>query len=64
MKSNIGGVDRVLRFAAGIGIIAWGILDQNAWGAVGAIPLFTAIIGWCPAYTPFGMSTCKAEKSS
>jgi len=62
MKLNVGGVDRILRFAVGMGVIGWGILSQNVWGAVGAIPLFTAVIGWCPAYLPFGINTCKIEK--
>ncbi len=61
MKHNVGGIDRVLRLVAGIGIIAWGFYAQNIWGAIGIVPLFTAAIGWCPAYLPFGMSTCKAK---
>jgi len=64
MKQNVGGVDRVLRFVVGMAIIAWGVLSQNLWGAVGAIPVFTAVVGWCPAYMPFGMNTCKSEKKS
>ncbi len=64
MKPNVGGVDRILRFAVGMGIVGWGILSQNYWGAVGIVPLFTAVIGWCPAYLPFGMSTCKTGKPS
>jgi len=64
MKPNVGGIDRVLRFAIGMGIIGWGILDQSMWGAIGAIPVFTAVVGWCPGYTPFGISTCKVTKTS
>jgi len=64
MKQNVGGVDRILRFVAGMGIIAWGVLDQNVWGAIGAIPVFTAVIGWCPAYMPFGISSCKVKKTN
>jgi hypothetical protein len=30
-------------------------------GIVGFIALLTAIIGWCPAYLPFGMKTCKVK---
>ncbi|MCU7375837.1 DUF2892 domain-containing protein [Paucibacter sp. O1-1] len=29
---------------------------------VGIIPLFTAAFGWCPAYVPFGISTCETKK--
>jgi type IV secretory pathway TrbD component len=59
MKKNVGGVDRVLRIVVGLAAIAWGVYAQNWWGAIGVIPLFTAIIGWCPAYLPFGISSCK-----
>jgi len=59
IKENIGGIDRVLRFAVGMGVIGWGILTQNPWGAIGAIPVFTALIGWCPAYTHFGFDTAR-----
>ena len=45
-----------------IGLIAWGVAAQNWWGAIGIIPLFTAAIGWCPAYLPFGISSCKTGK--
>ncbi|MCW8906265.1 MAG: DUF2892 domain-containing protein [Sedimenticola sp.] len=62
MKKNVGSIDRVIRALAGIGLIAWGVAAQNWWGAIGIIPLFTAAIGWCPAYLPFGISSCKTGK--
>ncbi|MFC1684229.1 DUF2892 domain-containing protein [Pseudomonadota bacterium] len=61
MKHNVGGIDRVARLIVGIGIIAWGVYEQNLWGAVGIVPLFTAVIGWCPAYLPIGFSTCDKD---
>jgi hypothetical protein len=27
------------------------------WAWIGVVPLLTAVIGWCPAYVPFGFST-------
>ncbi len=59
MKQNVGSVDRILRVIIGLVIIAAGLYFKNWWGAVGIVPLFTALIGWCPAYLPFGISTCK-----
>ena len=59
MKQNVGGIDRILRIVIGIALIAWGYMAQNWWGAIGIIPLFTALIGWCPLYLPFGLSTKK-----
>ena len=57
MKRNIGTIDRVLRILAGIALIAWGIHQQNWIGAVGLLPLLTALVGFCPAYCPLGINT-------
>lgn len=63
MKANVGGIDRILRALVGIALILWAaVLGGPAWAYIGAIPLFTALLGWCPAYVLFGMSTCPAKK--
>ena len=62
MKKNVGSLDRGLRALVGVALIAWGLATQNWWGAIGVIPLFTAAIGWCPAYLPFGISSCKTNQ--
>lgn len=61
MNQNVGGVDRILRIIAGIALIAWGVATQNWLGAIGIVPLATALIGWCPVYLPFGISTAKKQ---
>ncbi|WP_456404643.1 YgaP family membrane protein [Thiolapillus sp.] len=60
MKANVGGIDKILRIVVGLAVIGWGVYAQNWWGALGAIPLFTALMNWCPAYTLFGLSTKKS----
>ncbi len=62
MKQNVGGIDRILRIVVGLALIGWGVMTKNVWGAIGLVPLLTAAIGWCPAYLPFGLSSCKTEK--
>lgn len=60
MKSNVGGFDRIARIGAGlalIGLAATGVVGP--WGYIGVVPLLTGSLGWCPAYVPFGLSTCK-----
>lgn len=57
MKRNIGNTDRIIRIVLGLGIIAYGIINHTWLGAVGAVPLLTAFVGFCPAYCPFGIST-------
>ena len=61
MKCNTGKTDRVLRVILGLVIIAIGWFYQSWWGVIGIIPVFTATIGWCPVYLPFGLSTCKVD---
>lgn len=60
MTCNMGKVDRSLRAIAGAIVIGLGIYFHSWWGAIGLVPLFTALIGWCPVYLPFGISTKKS----
>ena len=63
MKANVGGIDRTLRIVAGGALILWAILGGPVWAWIGVVPLATGLIGWCPAYLPLGMSTCKTKKA-
>jgi hypothetical protein len=58
MKTNMGSIDRIVRAVAGVGLIAWALMGGPVWAWIGVVPLLTAAIGWCPAYVPFGISTC------
>jgi hypothetical protein len=60
MKSNMGKTDRIIRIIAGLAIGAAGIYFKSWWGLVGAVLLVTALIGWCPLYLPFHISTRKS----
>ena len=61
MKINVGSSDRIIRILAGASIIAAGFVFQTWWGVVGLLPLVTGLTKTCPAYMPFGLSTCKLE---
>lgn len=61
-KCNVGKADRVFRFLLGLVIIAVGIYFNSWWGAIGLLPILTAVIRWCPGYLPFGFSTCGGDK--
>ena len=63
MKANEGTIDRALRVIAGL------VLNRLAasgtvgvWGWIGVVPLLTGLIGFCPAYAIFGLSTCPIKK--
>ena len=61
MMKNVGGMDRVLRIAAGLTLIALSVTEVvGVWGYVGIIPLATGLIGICPAYPLLGISTCNS----
>lgn len=63
MKANIGSIDRLIRILAGLALLGAGYYFKSWWGLVGGVPLLTAIIRFCPAYVPFGLSTCKTDSS-
>ncbi len=62
MKINVGGIDKILRIAVGLALVAWALMGGPAWAWVGVVPLATGAIGWCPAYNLFGMNTCPTRK--
>jgi ribose/xylose/arabinose/galactoside ABC-type transport system permease subunit len=62
MKQNVGGIDRSVRAILGLAIIAAGFYFKSWWGAIGLVPLLTAALGWCPAYAPFGLTTCAVRR--
>jgi hypothetical protein len=60
MNTNIGTVDRILRIVVGVALVGLAAAGQiGIWGWIGIVPLATGLLGWCPAYTLFGIRTCK-----
>jgi hypothetical protein len=62
MKSNVGGIDRILRITVGlvlVGLAATGTVGW--WGWLGVVPLATGLVGWCPPYALLGFNTCKMK---
>ncbi len=58
MPKNVGTIDRVIRIIVGLVLIALVFVGpKTPWGWIGVIPLVTALIGWCPAYSIFGIRT-------
>jgi len=59
MNPNIGNADRIIRIVAGLGLLSLVFVGpQTMWGLVGLVPLATAFIRFCPAYTLLGVNTC------
>lgn len=61
MSSNVGGVDRVLRFLVGLAILSaifWYPGEARWFGLIGLVPLATALFRFCPLYSVVGISSC------
>jgi hypothetical protein len=64
MKTNVGGIDRVLRILVGlllIGLTLAGVI--GLWGWIGVLPLATGVLRTCPAYSLLGVDTCPATRT-
>lgn len=59
MKTNVGGIDRILRIVVGlvlIGLTLAGVI--GVWGWIGVVPLATGFLRSCPLYSIVGINTC------
>jgi hypothetical protein len=52
-------LDRGLRVFVGGVLLFVAVTGQSAWGYLGVLPLLTGLVGSCPAYRVFGVSTCR-----
>ena len=56
---NEGGLDRLLRIVVGLVVLALVFVGpKTPLGWIGVVPLLTGLVGFCPAYRIFGISTC------
>ena len=60
MEINVGDTERMARILVGLLLIGLALAFGGIWwlGLIGIVPVVTGITGWCPAYVPFGISTC------
>ena len=61
MKTNVGGIDRILRYVLGLALLGAGLYFKSWWGLIGLGPIITATFRFCPAYLPFGLNTCSRK---
>lgn len=60
MTRNMGSADRAIRAIVGVILLTLVFVGpQTLWGWIGIIPLATAMMGSCPAYSLVGIKTCK-----
>ena len=65
MKSNVGGIDKILRIVVGAALIARAAMGQiGVWGYIGVGPLLTGLFNFCPVYPLLGINTCGIRKDA
>ena len=67
MTKNVGTVDRAVRVLLGVVLLSYAAIGSGSlrWlGLIGFVPLLTAVVRFCPAYVPFGFSTCAHKTDS
>lgn len=70
MKKNMGPADRIIRIllAGVLAYLYFGGIVTGTFGLVlvvlGGVFLLTSLVGFCPLYAPFGISTCPKKKTS
>jgi hypothetical protein len=65
MTKNVGSIDRVLRVVIGLALIVSAYAGWfSPWGYIGVVPLLTALVGICPAYSLFGLNTCPVRSGT
>mgnify|MGYP003574844819 FL=1 len=58
-------LERVLRVVLGASALSLVFVGpQSTWGLLGIVPLATGLLGSCPIYTLFGLSTCSIENKT
>ncbi len=61
--TNEGPLDRALRVALGLGLLAIAFTGPHTpWGYIGIVPLLTGLVGFCPLYRVFGFTTCPVRR--
>jgi len=70
MKRNMGNADRIIRIliVLAIALLYYFKLIEGTFAnvllAIAGIFLVTSLIGFCPAYSVFGIKTCSFKKTS
>lgn len=62
LPRNEHSIERVIRVVLGVALLLLVVVGpKTPWGLIGLLPLATGLIGSCPAYTVFGISTCSMK---
>jgi DUF2892 family protein len=60
LSKNEHAVERVVRVMLGVALLSLVFIGPKTyWGLLGAVPVLTGVLGSCPVYSIFGISTCR-----
>jgi hypothetical protein len=63
-KTNVGGIDRVLRIVAGLVLIGLTLMGTiGPWGWIGVVLVATGLLSTCPLYSIIGLNTCPMKSA-
>ncbi|MDI3335952.1 DUF2892 domain-containing protein [Defluviimonas aestuarii] len=67
-KTNVGGIDRVIRILLGLALLAWWYFAPGMglrWLplVLGIVALGTGLMSTCPLYSLLGINTCPLKKA-
>ncbi len=63
LPTNEHPIERGLRVAVGLGVLSLAFVGpKTPWAWLGLVPVLTGLVGSCPLYTLFGLSTCPVRK--
>lgn len=58
-------IDRAVRVVLGLALLSLVFVGPKSYvGLVGLVPLLTGLVGSCPLYTLFGISTCPTKTAT
>lgn len=58
-------IERVLRVVIGVAILSLAFVGpKTPWAWFGVLPIVTGLVGSCPLYTLFGISTCTLKSKT
>ena len=64
LPPNEGTIERAVRVALGLVLLALVFVGpKSMFGLIGGVPRATGLLGSCPLYTLFGLSTCPVKSS-
>jgi len=62
LPTNEHPLERTLRTLLGLAVLSLAFVGpKTPWAYLGIVPLATGLLGSCPLYTLFGLSTCSVK---